>query len=76
LSSTPISPELKRGSWRYASVQGFELAARSASSHCPCAEPASQPPILLQAELSATTCQPATSKLYQPWLGSPAAAPK
>src|SRR5512139_228382 len=52
-----LDPEVKRGWCQRATVHCLVLAARSARSHCSCAEPAPQPPTAEQLELSATTCQ-------------------
>ncbi len=49
--------------------------ARSCANHCSCSPPATHD-TFAQFELSAMRCQEPTSKLYQPFPATPAAAPK
>jgi len=51
-----LLPEVTRGWCQYEIVHGLVLAARSARSHCSCAEPAWQGPIAEQLELITGTC--------------------
>ena len=56
----PLLPELNSGWCQYASVQAVGCAARSALSHCSCADPAVHA-TLEQFELSAIRCHVPTS---------------
>ena len=66
VTSLPWRPELNRGWCIAATVHGTGCAARSRGASRSCGEPAPQPPAGPQFELRTTTCQPASSKLYQP----------